>query len=59
MMFAFPLQPNDLFLNLVLEFIPETAYSVLRSYTRAKKHMPLIVTKVMWRAPYAYAPIVH
>lgn len=41
-----PPQPNELYLNLVLEFIPETAYSVLRSYTRAKKHMPLLVTKL-------------
>jgi serine/threonine protein kinase len=40
-------QPNEIFLNLVLEFIPETSYQVLRSYTRARKHLPLILTKVI------------
>jgi hypothetical protein len=39
-------QPDELYLNLVLEFIPETAYQVLRSYSRAKRPFPLLITKV-------------
>jgi serine/threonine protein kinase len=31
----------------VLEFIPETSYQVLRSYTRARKHLPLLLSKVI------------
>ena len=40
------LQPDEVYLNLVLEFIPETSYQVLRSYIRAKRHFPLLFTKV-------------
>jgi hypothetical protein len=38
-------QPDEVYLNLVLEFIPETSYQVLRSYIRAKRHFPLLFTK--------------
>lgn len=39
-------EPDEVYLNLVLEFIPETSYQVLRSYIRAKRHFPLLFTKL-------------
>ena len=42
-----PLQVKDeLYLNLVLDFIPETVYRVARHYTKAKQSMPLLYVKV-------------
>ncbi|ODV89621.1 hypothetical protein CANCADRAFT_141501 [Tortispora caseinolytica NRRL Y-17796] len=37
---------DDVYLNLVLEYIPETAYRALRFYTRARKHMPMLEVKL-------------
>ncbi|KAG9154863.1 hypothetical protein Leryth_025222 [Lithospermum erythrorhizon] len=34
-------EKNELYLNLVLEYVSETVYRVLRSYTRMKQHMPI------------------
>jgi serine/threonine protein kinase len=37
---------EEVFLNLVLEFVPETVYRVTRSYTRNRELPPLLVVKV-------------
>jgi len=36
----------DLYLNLVLEYVPDTLHSVCRQYTRAKKRVPLEHTRL-------------
>jgi kinase len=40
---------DELYLNLVLDFVPETVYRVTRHYTRMNQHMPIIFVKL-----YAY-----
>ncbi|CAN1283594.1 Shaggy-related protein kinase eta, partial [Linum perenne] len=40
---------NELFLNLVMEYVPESMYRVLKHYSNAKQAMPLIYVKL-----YAY-----
>ena len=35
-----------MYLNLALEFIPETLYSVLKSYNKKKESFPLSLVKV-------------
>ncbi|KAJ4746790.1 Shaggy-related protein kinase theta [Rhynchospora pubera] len=40
---------QELYLNLVLEFVPETVYRVTKHYSRTNQHMPLIFVKL-----YAY-----
>ena len=37
---------EDVILNLVLEFIPETLYQVARRYSKAKDHIPFLHCKV-------------
>ena len=37
---------DELYLNLVLDFIPETVYRVARHYTKAKQSMPLLYVKL-------------
>ncbi|KNC86056.1 hypothetical protein SARC_01780 [Sphaeroforma arctica JP610] len=37
---------DEIYLHLVLEFIPETAYRVCRNYTKLKQHMPIIFVKL-------------
>ncbi|KAL3615136.1 Shaggy-related protein kinase eta [Castilleja foliolosa] len=37
---------NELFLNLVMEYVPETMFDVLKHYSDAKKKMPLIYVKL-------------
>lgn len=39
-------KPDDVYLNLVMEFIPETIHRTLRNHTRAKKLVPIMYTKV-------------
>ena len=41
--------PNEEYLNLIMEYMPETLYKELKSYTKQKKSMPLLLIKV-----YAY-----
>ena len=41
-----PQVKDELYLNLVLDFIPETVYRVARHYTKAKQSMPLLYVKV-------------
>ncbi|KAM7254697.1 hypothetical protein ACFE04_019938 [Oxalis oulophora] len=37
---------NDLFLNLVMEYVPESMYRVLKHYSSANQRMPLIYVKL-------------
>eukprot|EP01041_Mallomonas_annulata_P001850 gene1850-3594_t len=37
---------DDVYLNLVLEFVPETVYSVAKEYSRRKETVPYLVTKL-------------
>lgn len=39
-------QTDELFLNLVLEYIPETVYRVARNYAKQKQSMPILLVKV-------------
>ncbi|KAG7022722.1 Shaggy-related protein kinase epsilon [Cucurbita argyrosperma subsp. argyrosperma] len=42
-------EKDELYLNLVLEYVPETVYRVIKHYTKANQRMPLIYVKL-----YAY-----
>jgi len=37
---------NEVFLNLVLEFMPDTVYRILRQFTKMREAMPTILVKV-------------
>lgn len=37
---------DELYLNLVLEFVPETVYRVIRSYQKSKEIVPVLYTKL-------------
>jgi len=39
-------KPDEVFLNLVLEFVPDTVYRVARHYSKLKQQIPLIYAKV-------------
>jgi len=39
-------KPDELYLNLVLEFIPETVYSVARQYQKSKQTLPMLFVKL-------------
>ena len=39
---------EDVYLNLVLEFIPETIYRASRHYAKNKQHMPMLHIKVSY-----------
>lgn len=39
-------QKGEIYLNLVLDFVPETVYRVTRQYSREKKIMPVLFIKV-------------
>ena len=43
---VFRCQPDELFLNLVLEYVPETVFNITRHYLKAKQLPPLICVKV-------------
>lgn len=41
---------NDLYLNLVMDFVPETVYRIVRNHTKAKKLLPIEYVRVyMWQ----------
>ena len=42
----FKLQKDEVFLNLVLEFIPETVYKVARHYSKSKQTIPISFIKL-------------
>nr|GMD85908.1 shaggy-related protein kinase eta-like [Ipomoea batatas]GMD92777.1 shaggy-related protein kinase eta-like [Ipomoea batatas]GME06646.1 shaggy-related protein kinase eta-like [Ipomoea batatas]GME15134.1 shaggy-related protein kinase eta-like [Ipomoea batatas]GME15180.1 shaggy-related protein kinase eta-like [Ipomoea batatas] len=37
---------DELFLNLVMDYVPESLYNVLRHYTNSNQRMPLIYVKL-------------
>ncbi|TDH65930.1 hypothetical protein CCR75_008434 [Bremia lactucae] len=39
-------KPDELYLNLVLEFIPDTVYGVARQLQKAKQYMPVVLVKL-------------
>lgn len=39
-------KPDELYLNLVLEFVPETVYSVARHYHKSKQTLPMLLVKL-------------
>jgi glycogen synthase kinase 3 beta len=39
-------KPEELYLNLVLEFVPDTVYRFCRQYTKNKEYMPIIYVKL-------------
>ncbi|KAJ8761855.1 hypothetical protein K2173_005427 [Erythroxylum novogranatense] len=47
---------NELFLNLVMEYVPESMYWVLKHYSNAKQTMPLIYVKLY---VYQVDPLTH
>ena len=44
MLFLF--QKEEIYLNLVLDFVPETVYRVARHYSKAKQTIPILYIKV-------------
>ena len=40
------LQKDEVYLNLVLEFVPETVYRVARHYSKNKQTIPILYIKV-------------
>lgn len=45
---SLPLQKDEVYLNLVLDFVPETVYRVARHFNKAKSIIPIIYVKVMF-----------
>lgn len=53
--FKFWFQKDEVFLNLVLEYVPETVYRVARHYSKSKQTIPVLYIKVctaMWQLIY-------
>ena len=44
-------QPDETYLNLVMDFIPQTVYGMSRHYAKAKKTFPLLYMKVWASQP--------
>jgi len=47
-------EKDELYLNLVLEYVPETVYRVSKHYIRMHQHMPIIYVQL-----YLYQVIVN
>lgn len=43
------LQKDEVYLNLVLEYVPETVYRVARHYSKNKQTIPILYIKVSVR----------
>lgn len=56
--FSVLFQKDEVYLNLVLDYVPETVYRVARHYSRAKQTLPMIYVKVgnwqMWLGEERY-----
>ena len=39
-------KPDEVYLNLVLEYVPDTVYRFCKQFTKNKEYMPLIYVKV-------------
>ena len=48
--FVFVSQKEEVFLNLVLEYVPETVYRVARHYSKNKQTIPILYVKVCTKA---------
>lgn len=45
---------NEVYLNLVLEFVPETVYRATRQYSRVNQYMPILnVQMYMYQVRFA------
>lgn len=42
----FALQSDEVYLNLILEFVPETIYRIIKHYSRTKRQVPTLYVKV-------------
>jgi len=40
------LQKDEIYLNLVLDYVPETVYRVARHYSKSKQTIPILYVKV-------------
>lgn len=47
-------QKDEVYLNLVLDYVPETVYRVARHYSRAKQTLPVIYVKVCKNVTISY-----
>jgi hypothetical protein len=47
-----PLQLDEVYLNLVLEFVPETIYRIIKHYSRTKRQVPTLYAKVGTLIPH-------
>lgn len=47
---VFVLQKDEVYLNLVLEYIPETVYKVARHYSKDEQTIPISFIKVRMKA---------
>lgn len=45
-LFSLSLQKDEVYLNLVLDFVPETVYRVARHFNKSKTTIPIIYVKV-------------
>ena len=43
------LQKDEVYLNLVLEYVPETVYRVARNYSKNKQTLPPLLIKVFFQ----------
>lgn len=41
------IQPEEVYLNLVMEFVPETIYRIIKHYSRTKRQVPGLYVKVI------------
>ena len=46
-MFFSLFQKDEIYLNLVLDFVPETVYRVARHYSKSKQSIPILYVKVI------------
>lgn len=46
MLYCHPLQKDELYLNLVMEYVPETVYKVARQFSKNKQTIPVLFVKV-------------
>ena len=46
---SFALQQDEIYLNVVMDYVPETVYRVLKHYNKMKQPVPMILIKL-----YAY-----
>ena len=57
--FTFILQKDEVYLNLVLEFIPETVYRVARHYSKQKTTIPISSIKLYMYQLFRSLAFIH